>query len=332
MKRFALLIGINGYRPLSGLMPLKYAEADAAALADLLSEQCGFETTTLLGQQATRDAIEESLFSAGQGDIFLFFFAGHGQMLSGQYKLHPVDSTASGLRSLSFPELTRHWQCELGYERVLAIIDACRSEMCGVRGSRGFEPAASRDISTSIQGNKWIEVLYGCLEGQVSYEVDDFGHGLMTRALMEIIGNPPGELDTNTLSGAAADWMRAWSRSDQQARFQEVSRYHRPSLTERIILRSSLDEIHPPRLVSLHSGVGSDTQPAIRPKTKPESQGVTTTGTDTKRDPRVPGQTPHPRPELGAKPPKGWNPGGVAKRTQKRLNGPDPFPGNKPSV
>jgi hypothetical protein len=258
MRRSALLIGINSYGPESGLAPLKYAEADAIALASLLEEKCGFETRTLLGIEATRDAIEENLFSAGQGDTFLFFFAGHGQMLSGQYKLYPADSTAAGLRALSFPELARHWQSEFGYERVLAILDACRDEMCGVRGSRGFEIAASRDISTSIQGNKWVEVLYGCSEGQVSYEVDEFGHGLMTKALMEVISNPPGDLDTDILAGAAADWMRAWSRNDPQVRLQEVCRYHRPSLAEKIVLLSVSDKLDATKLISVKGSADAD--------------------------------------------------------------------------
>ena len=39
----------------------------------------------------------------------------------------------------------------------------------------------SRDIVTATQGRRWVEVLYGCSEGQVSYEEDALGHGVFIR-------------------------------------------------------------------------------------------------------------------------------------------------------
>jgi hypothetical protein len=236
MIKKALLIGVNEYQDAVGLPSLKFAEADAVSLATVLHKKCAFETQTLLGAEATRDAIESSLMSAGDGDLHLFFFAGHGQRIRGQYRLHTVDSNVSGLRSISFEDLSSYWHESFGFPRVLVMIDACRNEAHGIRGHRGLDGQTLRDIGRLAQADRWIEVLYGCSEGQVSYEDEALKHGVFTRALLDVIENASGRLSTDTLSGAAADKMRQWSASDPFGRKQEAYRYSRPSLTEKIEL------------------------------------------------------------------------------------------------
>ena len=137
MIKKALLIGVNEYQDVAGLPPLRFAEADATSLATVLHKRCAFETQTLLGKEATRDAIEGSLMSAGDGDLYLFFFAGHGQRIRGQYRLHSADSNINGLRSVSFEDLSSYWHESFGFPRVLVMIDACRSEAHGIRGRAG---------------------------------------------------------------------------------------------------------------------------------------------------------------------------------------------------
>src|SRR5262245_2811913 len=52
----ALTIGINHYAS-SSITALRYAERDAQSVADLLRSHYAYETKTLLGPKATRDAI-----------------------------------------------------------------------------------------------------------------------------------------------------------------------------------------------------------------------------------------------------------------------------------
>ena len=236
MKRAALCVGVNGYPPDSGLVPLKYAEADAHGLADVLCHRYGFDTTLLCGAQATRDAIEQALIKCGSGDIFLFFFAGHGQLLKGQYHLHPVDSRVSGAKAIPFEFFGREWQGDFGYEKVLAVIDACRNEAVGQRGQRGFSSVDSRDIVAATQGQRWVEVLYGCSEGQVSYEEDALGHGVFSHALLQALDQDYDYLDADRMAGATADYMKEWSKSDKDRRWQVAHRYHVPSLKDRLVL------------------------------------------------------------------------------------------------
>ena len=242
--RRALLVGINGYGESSGLVPLRFAEADAAAIGSELRSRCAFETQTLLGPEATRDAIEKALLTAGQGETFLFFFAGHGQHLTGQYRLHPVDSTAGGLRTLSFGDIARQWHHGFGYGQVMAILDACRSQTRrGGRGQTVLGEQSVRDIQAATRGSTWVEVLYGCSEGQCSYEVPELHHGLLTRALLETIRTFPGRLDSRILAGAAADWMTDWCENDPEQRHQQVYRYAQPSLRRQIVLVGSVPKV-----------------------------------------------------------------------------------------
>lgn len=260
MKKHALLIGINGYRHDSRLTPLKYAEADAMEMAAALSESCGFDTNTLVGPDATRDAIEGELMSCGKGYTFVFFFAGHGQRLRGQYKLHAVDSNADGLKTVSFEDLSSFWHHAFGYKQIFAMIDACRSELAMARGQRGLDGQTIRDIGTLAQGDRWVEIVYACSEGQVSYEDDNLRHGVFTHVVLEVLRNASGGLSTETLAGAAADKMREWSKSDTHGRVQEPYRYSRPSLTERIEL------IAEPEEPAVDQGVSSATDKPLDPQ------------------------------------------------------------------
>ena len=237
MKR-AILIGINGYPAGSGLAPLKFAEADARQLGSALGGSLGFQTTLLLGRQATRESIEDAMAAVGQGELLLFFFAGHGQLIKGHYHLHPVDSVATGARAISFEFFHREWQGEtFGYEKVLAILDACRSEAVGMRGGqRGFSAEEVRNVVAATRGRRQVEVLYGCEEGQVSYEDPDLGQGILTHALLGVLAETQGYLDTDLLAGDAADRMKEWSQQDKQGRWQVAYQYRIPSVKQKLVL------------------------------------------------------------------------------------------------
>jgi len=92
----AVLIGINAYEDKT-ISALRTPENDATAMADLLSGRYGFETTLLLGDQASeqgiRDALEALVSGSGDKDSILIYFGGHGVKGRGQtgYWL-PVDA------------------------------------------------------------------------------------------------------------------------------------------------------------------------------------------------------------------------------------------------
>src|SRR5437763_662109 len=74
-------VGVEKYKH-STVPPVDFAEADATAIAALFSTKYFFETRTLLGEKATRKAIEQEVDQLSKEltpkDALIVFFAGHG--------------------------------------------------------------------------------------------------------------------------------------------------------------------------------------------------------------------------------------------------------------
>jgi hypothetical protein len=77
---YALVIGIDNYG--SALPHLETPESDAKAVAELLTGKFGFQTTLLLGNDATHDLIIQALerysSTLKEDDNLLIYFGGHG--------------------------------------------------------------------------------------------------------------------------------------------------------------------------------------------------------------------------------------------------------------
>ena len=102
MRRYALLVGVDTYAD-RAIPPLRFAERDAQALGRVLAERYGFEVRCLVGEEARREAIlnvlgsgrlSEQAVPMQAGDQFLFFFAGHGELVGSNYVLHPWNAKA----------------------------------------------------------------------------------------------------------------------------------------------------------------------------------------------------------------------------------------------
>ena len=132
---FALVIGINSYSD-PQFAPLGKAEEDARRFADLImAAPFGFDVTTLLGKDATREAIETALFqlrATMPDDRILVYFAGHGYTLVDEFSqetgylaaadtVPQKDYTALDLDSVT--GLTRHAKAK----HIAFIFDACFS-------------------------------------------------------------------------------------------------------------------------------------------------------------------------------------------------------------
>lgn len=94
-EKYALLIGVTTYEHAHmNRTPLKYPEADAMAVSELL-QSSGYKVNLLLGKQATRQAIEEELGrlerqGTQEGVVFLGLF-GHGVQYGDDAYFCPYD-------------------------------------------------------------------------------------------------------------------------------------------------------------------------------------------------------------------------------------------------
>lgn len=251
MKRHALLIGINGYRD-PGFNRLRFAERDANELAKLLRQRYDFSTRVLAGPRATRSAIREVLegrslapasppFSAG--DQFLLFFAGHGELVDGQYVLHPWDGKpGTWLDALPMKYLNECLAGRMLCREVMCVLDACRSvAIAGARGAAGFDQESfARDVRIVLEadpGDHLVQILYGCSDGERSWEDARFEHGVLTQYLKQVLSNKDGDLSFVSLAEEATDEVGAWRHPEHGAR-QTPHLYYRPT-KRRIWLRGT---------------------------------------------------------------------------------------------
>lgn len=132
-KSFALIIGIDSYT--APLPRLKTAVNDARAFATLLSSKYGFQVTTLLNQDATRDKIFAAIThfrkALAENDSFLIYYAGHGSFDRQTQKGYwlPVDADPDPLntsRDISADDLVTQVR-GLPALHVIIISDSCFS-------------------------------------------------------------------------------------------------------------------------------------------------------------------------------------------------------------
>lgn len=192
MKRLALFIGINSY----SRSPLHCACADAEALHREFSS-CYDEARLLTDREATDDNITREILSlrrmARPGDMFVFFFSGHGFDHEGERLLDIPERDARGRPrdTVLYSTATLRKRTDLKGLHRLFILDCCRA-----RFDSGSEfPDIARDPSQSPpfvlrHGRDALvrpTLLSSSAPGQSAYENTSLGHGYFTEALLQTI-------------------------------------------------------------------------------------------------------------------------------------------------
>jgi len=155
LSSHALIIGINEYQSAS---PLSYAINDAEAIAQLLIDEFGFDDENVLlltDANATKSRIMDSFLSyaskSGMNDRILFFFAGHGNTVSGRRGevgfLVPYDGKPQSLSTLiRWDELTGNAEL-IPAKHVLFVMDACYG---GLAITRSLAPGSTRFLKDML--------------------------------------------------------------------------------------------------------------------------------------------------------------------------------------
>lgn len=148
--RHALVVGANDGGP--GLSPLRWADADAARFATVLTELGGFAPGDLtLLENPDRAQLEAALHAhaaraaAHPEDLFLFYYSGHAD--------------GRGLRLgdelLPYPELKQHIR-DVDAEVRLGVLDACRSgEITRIKGFV-VDAAFAGPAGLPAEGEAWL--------------------------------------------------------------------------------------------------------------------------------------------------------------------------------
>lgn len=225
--RVAIIVGIDQYNPKSGFRPLKYAVADAKALAELFKEQ-GYIVKLLLNDEAKRGFILDAIVSAsdllispeGKQGTLVFVFTGHGFADSNNINYLGVDgTTATRLSStgLSLNEVKKEI-LKSGARRSMMFIDACRDNP--IKAKTGNNPGFK-----DLRESEGLNILYSTGQGRFSYEAPALEHGIFSYFLLQGLQGKAAQKDGLILFGDLANYV---SKEVKRWSFTNLSKTQKP--------------------------------------------------------------------------------------------------------
>ena len=194
MKRAALFVGINDYnQPLSSL---ECARSDADTLYTLFLPRYTSGMVKYLhdvDDNAIISSVKDLMKKLEPGDLFFFYFAGHGVEEHGKHLLLSSQAELLGDEwdnALSMNKL-KHLTQKRGVQTVI-VIDSCRESICcGARTVTAAEPARGVTLKNLVD-EKTVNsdylppvIICSCSSGQQAFEKS--GHGIFTLALEECL-------------------------------------------------------------------------------------------------------------------------------------------------
>lgn len=191
-RLYVLAVGVGP----SAKMPeyrLEFPEKDAEAFATMMKTVganlfSGVETTTLIGEDATRAKIAQSFERMGKAvqpkDVFILFLSGHGMSRVGKYYFVPQDfdtaSQTSWEQSWIGQDQWSDWLGKIFAKKQLLIIDTCESG-----GALGLVKGQSAQETAMDQLNYATGRSIISAAQSVARESSQLGHGVLTYAVLE---------------------------------------------------------------------------------------------------------------------------------------------------
>jgi WD40 repeat protein len=202
-QRWAVIVGISEYQN-PQIKNLNYADRDAKDFAQFLQSSAGggFEPNRmkiLLNKEATLSNVKQALFNflrqTIDKDLVIIYFAGHGAPElanpNNNYLL-TYDTDPQSLETTAFPmwDINTALQRYIPSKRVVIFTDACHSGgISSDLATRGVSLSENNlinqylsDLSKSKEGTI---VFTASQAGEVSQELDKYGHGVFTYFLLQ---------------------------------------------------------------------------------------------------------------------------------------------------
>lgn len=211
MAIIASFIGINKYAD-PDVPDLAGALRDATALWALFSDTISDIRSQLIkNDEATltrvRGVFDETLGAATADDVVILSFAGHG---THDHRLVVHDSAASDLENTTIPmaELAQRFK-DSQAKTILCILDCCFS---GGAPARVLEnsPVARDPVNPffMVAGKGRILIAASNFD-ESSYEMPGGGHGLLTKALVDVLQEGIGVIEIQGAIGKVMEHVRA---------------------------------------------------------------------------------------------------------------------------
>lgn len=196
-RRVALAVGVDTYED-SQLATLRCAVRDAVELAAFLRYRAGYDRVEQLVSNVTDDQVVDTAVHLVKelepGDLFLFYFSGHGIEYGGRHLLLCPKVRYGRLQfyrqTVPIDQL-RDETVQGGVDRVF-ILDACRTSPLVGRGAGGLRgEVILRDVVTHAPAQAAIAGSFGmmssCSEGEQAGELVSRQNGLFTAALLSVL-------------------------------------------------------------------------------------------------------------------------------------------------
>lgn len=209
-KYHALIIGVQNYISYD---PLKTPISDAKAIADVLEQRYGFQTTTLLDADFSSivGGIVQLSTKIGPDDNVLIYFAGHGVLNAAQRGFWlPLDARQSE-RSPALPtETLAEFLAMFKARSILVIADSCfGSALSGsVSSYTGGPSEYEKGIPSGYLSRKARYVLSSGGMSPVLDQAGD-GHSVFASALLKVLRDNDRILTQTGLEQALVEPVRA---------------------------------------------------------------------------------------------------------------------------
>ncbi|AZQ60914.1 hypothetical protein EI427_01395 [Flammeovirga pectinis] len=195
----AIIVGVSTYENLSAAAQLKYANKDAEAFANFLTQHAHIDPSNIhlfLDDKATAiqvwASIRTALSKAEEGDELIIYFAGHGDVDAMTDNAYLLTHDASSPEEKSFYMMTSidvsmlqkmvSKMTAMKKFHVLMITDACRSGH--ILSTEGL---SDQTLTSLIADWNNTNKLVSCAPNQLSYEGVEWGngHGAFTHFLLK---------------------------------------------------------------------------------------------------------------------------------------------------
>jgi ankyrin repeat protein len=242
-RRVALIAGAEKYEDQS-IRSLTCVDNDCTDLVGFFRYAAHFNDVRLLRGDSDREILDTAaamVAGLSEGDLFLFYFSGHGVEKDGRHLLlcrHAQFRRLNHFKEVVPVDLLRQETEKDGVNRVF-ILDACRSDLMCAKDANMAGLTGERVLRDIVTGNSAFRrlgafgMLCSCSEGQQAMEIPQIGHGLFTAALLE-------SFKAATEAGAELGLSDAW-QLDLAERMQGLADTHGlPAAQAPWIVRSGL--------------------------------------------------------------------------------------------
>ncbi len=191
-----LTVGVDDY--FDSRLRLKYAVSDATALGEALKISgkglyAKINVIRLLNKQVSAAGLDKTFRALSKkiqpDDVFVFFIAGHGKTVDGQYYFIPQDFRYQGGDSIAKRGIGQKkwqsWFANIPARKSLLIYDTCESgSLTGHRvATRGMERVAALDKLTRAMGRTVLSAATDDAPALEGFR----GHGVFTYALLQAL-------------------------------------------------------------------------------------------------------------------------------------------------